>query len=91
VAWNAQTQPDAVLVMTENTTISAPSNSAARQFIVLEVTQAAGSAYTLAWNAVFKGTIPALTTTLGARMTYSFRRNAANTAYDYFGSTEAIS
>lgn len=53
VAWNLNVAQCAVHVLTENTTIAAPSNQVAGATYVLRVVQAAG-VYTLAWNAVFK-------------------------------------
>lgn len=57
------------LVMTENTTLAAPTNAAAGQSGTLVITQNAGTARTLAFNSFWKfpgGTVPSLTTTLGA-------------------------
>jgi hypothetical protein len=51
-AWNLDTAQCALHTLTENTTISAPSNMNAGSVYVLRVVQAAG-VYTLAWNAVF--------------------------------------
>jgi hypothetical protein len=53
VAWNAGIAQTAVHAMTENTTISAPSNLKAGAHYTLRVVQAAG-VYSLAFNAVFK-------------------------------------
>jgi hypothetical protein len=53
VAWNLTTAQTAVHVLTENTTIAAPSNMKAGGTYILRVVQAAG-AYTLGWNAAFK-------------------------------------
>jgi len=52
-AWNTDTAQCALHTMTENTTISAPSNLNAGGTYLLRVVQAAGL-YTLAFNAVFK-------------------------------------
>jgi len=52
-AWNLNTAQTAVHTMTENTTISSPTNMKAGSTYVLRVVQAAG-VYTLAFNAVFK-------------------------------------
>lgn len=52
-AWNAATAQTALHTLTENTTISAPSNLKAGAHYTLRVVQAAG-VYTLAFNAVFK-------------------------------------
>ena len=52
VAWNANTAQCAYHTMSENTTVSAPSNLKAGSTYVLRVIQAAS--YTLAWNSVFK-------------------------------------
>jgi hypothetical protein len=58
-AWNLDTAQTAVHTLTENTTISAPSNMNAGGTYVLRVVQAAG-VYTLAFNAVFEwGSVPA--------------------------------
>jgi len=53
VAWNLDLAQCAVHVLTENTTISAPTNMNAGGTYVLRVVQAAG-VYTLAFNAVFE-------------------------------------
>ncbi len=52
VAWNLDAAQCAVHTMTENTTISAPTNMNAGGTYVLRIIQGAG-VYTLAWNAVF--------------------------------------
>jgi len=51
-AWDLDTAQCAVHILTEDTTISAPTNMNAGGTYVLRVVQAAG-VYTLAWNAVF--------------------------------------
>jgi hypothetical protein len=51
-AWNLDSAQTAVHTLTENTTISAPTNMNAGGTYVLRVVQAAG-VYTLAWNAAF--------------------------------------
>jgi hypothetical protein len=51
-AWNLDTAQCAVHTLTENTTISAPTNMNAGGVYQLRVVQAAGL-YTLAWNAAF--------------------------------------
>jgi hypothetical protein len=51
--WDLDIAQCAVHVMTENTTISAPSNMNAGGTYMLRVVQAAG-VYTLAWDDVFK-------------------------------------
>jgi len=53
VAWDADAAQCALHTLTENTTISAPSNLNAGGTYVLRVVQAAG-VYSLAFNAVFK-------------------------------------
>jgi hypothetical protein len=53
VAWDTDTAQCAVHTLTENTTISAPTNLNAGGVYTLRVVQAAGL-YTLAFNAVFK-------------------------------------
>jgi hypothetical protein len=53
VAWNTDIAQCAVHTMTEDTTISAPSNQNAGSSYILRVVQAAG-VHTLAWNAAFK-------------------------------------
>lgn len=75
--------------LTENTTISAPSNLSAGMQFVITVTQHASSAKTLAWNAVFKGTIPTMTTATGSRMTFSFY-SPDGTNLDFVGASDAI-
>jgi hypothetical protein len=52
-AWNTNNQTNAIHTLTENTTISAPTNIKAGGVYVLRVVQAAG-VYTLAFNSVFK-------------------------------------
>jgi len=52
VAWNLNTAQIALHTLTENTTISAPTNAKQGGYYSLRVVQAAG-VYTLAWNAVF--------------------------------------
>ena len=51
-AWDLDLAQTAVHVMTEDTTISAPSNMNAGATYVARIVQAAG-VYTLAWNAAF--------------------------------------
>lgn len=51
-SWNLDTAQTAVHVLTENTTISAPTNQNAGGTYILRVVQAAG-VYSLAWNAAF--------------------------------------
>jgi len=57
VAWDAAIAQVAQHDMTQNTTVGAPSNLKAGMYISINVIQGVG-AYTLAWNAVFKGSIP---------------------------------
>jgi len=53
IAWDLNIEQTAVHTMTENTTISAPTNMKAGSSYALRIVQAAG-VYTLAFNAVFK-------------------------------------
>lgn len=72
VASNFAANNDFSLTMTENTTLAAPSNVVAGQSGCIFITQGAGSAFTLAYNSVFKfgtGTVPTLTATLSAQDT----------------------
>jgi len=53
VAWNLDTAQAAVHVLTENTTIAAPTNMNAGGTYILRVVQGAG-VYSLSWNAAFE-------------------------------------
>ena len=80
VAWNLTTAQTAVHTLTENTTISAPSNMQAGTTYELRVVQAAGL-YTLAWNAAFKwgaATVPAEPAANGDVVIFSFYSDGTN-------------
>jgi hypothetical protein len=79
VAWDVESNQDAVHTLTEHTTVSAPSNLKAGGFYSLRVIQAAG-AYTLAWNAVFKfgSANPDEPAANGDVVIYSFRSDGTN-------------
>lgn len=89
VAWNAGTQPLAQHTLTENTTIAAPSNITAGKALMINVIQHASAAKTLAWNAVFKGTIPTMPTSTSHQMAFSFI-SFDGTNLVYCGGTEEI-
>ena len=89
VAWNVADNQSAQHTLTENTTIAAPSNLKAGMFITLNVVQHASSAKTLAWNAVFKGTIPTMSTDTGKQVLYTYY-SPDGTNCHYCGGTEAI-
>ena len=80
VAWNVTVAQCAVHTMTENTTISAPSNIKAGATYVIRIVQAAG-VYTLAWNAVFKwgaGDAPVAPAASGDVILVSFYSDGTN-------------
>lgn len=89
MAWDSSAAQVAKITLTENTTVGAPSNTVAGRYITLTATQAPGN-YTLSWNAIFKGSIPTMTATSGARMSFTFFC-ANGTNWDFCGSTGAIS
>ena len=79
-AWNMDTAQCALHTLTENTTISAPSNLKAGSTYQLRVVQAAG-VYTLAWNAAFKwGAVatPAAPAANGDVVIFSFYSDGTN-------------
>ena len=79
-AWNTDTAQCAVHTLTENTTISAPSNLNAGGHYTLRVVQAAG-VYTLAFNAVFKwgeATTPVAPAANGDVVIFSFYSDGTN-------------
>lgn len=81
VAWDAGANQVATHTLTENTTISAPTNIPAGRFIAIRVIQHASAAKTLAWNAVFKfagGTTPTMTVTVARGDIYTFWSNGTN-------------
>ena len=81
VAWDVSSAQIATHTLTENTTISAPSNQVSGTYYTLRVTQHASSAKTLAFNSVFKfpqGQIPVMTTTLSAIDIFVFLSNGTN-------------
>ena len=79
VAWNSDNGQTITHTLTENTTIAATSGTPYDgQKIIFVITQAAGSAYTLAWNAEFvagddfSGSIPSVTTVLSGLHYYGW-------------------
>ena len=81
VSWDARAAANAFLLLEENSTISAPSNSVEGAIIQIEVAQHASSGpYTLAWNAVFEfpgEETPVQTATDAKTDIYSFRYNGS--------------
>ncbi len=79
VSWDARAAANAFLLLEENSTISAPSNSVEGAIIQIEVAQHASSGpFTLAWNAVFEfpsEETPVQTATDAKTDIYSFRYN----------------
>ena len=69
------------LLLEENTTIGAPSNSTAGQIITIEVAQHGSSGpYTLAWNTAFEfaeSTAPTMTATDAKTDIYTFKYNGS--------------
>ncbi len=65
--------------MTENTTLAAPSNAVAGQSGLIEITQHASAAKTLAYNSFWKFTVatPALSTATGARQILYYTVNSS--------------
>lgn len=69
--------------LTENTTLAAPSNPVAGQSGVIVFAQHSGAAKTLGFNSFWKfagGTVPTLTTTLGAVDTFAYYVESATRA-----------
>jgi hypothetical protein len=80
VAWDASSVQTGLHTLTENTTISAPSNLKAGATYILRVVQAAG-VYTLAFNAVFKwgaATAPTAPAANGDVLILSFYSDGTN-------------
>ena len=79
VAWDAAAAANAYHVTTENTTFSAPSNSAEGAIISVEIAQG-GTARTIAWNTVFEfaaSTAPTITATANKTDILAFRYNGS--------------
>jgi hypothetical protein len=72
VAWDVAAAQAALHVLTEDTTVDAPSNMKAGMFFSLAVTQHASSAKTLAWDAVFLGTMTTVSSTVDETMVFVF-------------------
>ena len=72
VAWDVAAAQAALHVLTEDTTVGAPTNMKAGMFFSLAVTQHASSAKTLAFNAVFLGTITTMSETVDETIVYVF-------------------
>jgi hypothetical protein len=91
VAWDVDTAQCALHTLTENTTISAPTNLNAGATYNLRVVQAAG-VFTLAWNAVFKwgtATTPAAPAANGDVAVFSFYSDGTNMYGAEMNRTEA--
>lgn len=82
VAWDVSSNQVVSHTLTENTTVSAPTNAPAGSFVAFRAIQdSSGGAYTLGWNAVFKfagGTAPTMTATNGAVDVYVFWSDGTN-------------
>lgn len=79
VAWDSAAAANAYHVTTENTTFSAPSNSAEGAIISVEIAQG-GTARTVAWNTVFEfaaSTAPTVTATANKTDIFAFRYNGS--------------
>ena len=79
VAWDSAAAANAYHVTTENTTFSAPSNSAEGAIISVELAQG-GTARTIGWNTVFEfaaSTAPTITATANKTDIFTFRYNGS--------------
>ena len=75
IAWNLTTQPSAVVTLTDNRTLDAPSNQKAGGTYILIIKQDGTGGRTLAWNAAYKfpgGSDPVLSTGINAVDVVSF-------------------
>ena len=81
VSWDSVAAANAFLLLEENSTISAPSNSVEGAIITIEIAQHATSGpYTLAWNTAFEfaaSTAPTMTATDAKTDIFSFRYNGS--------------
>jgi len=78
-AWDSAAAANAYYVTSENTTISAPSNSVEGAIISIEIAQG-GTARTVAWNTVFEfaaSTAPTVTATANKTDIFAFRYNGS--------------
>lgn len=69
ISWNAATALYVHTTLTENTTVSAPSNLVTGMHYILRITQGTATGYSVAYNAVFNfpgGSAPTTTTTVNA-------------------------
>jgi hypothetical protein len=91
VAWNLTTDQCTLHTLTENTTISAPSNMQAGSTYTLRVVQAAG-VYSLAWNAAFEwgeAGVPAAPAANGDVVIFTFYSDGTTMYGVEFNRTEA--
>jgi len=81
VSWDSVAAANAFLLLEENSTISAPSNSVEGAIITIEIAQHATSGpYTVAWNTAFEfaaSTAPTMTATDAKTDIFSFRYNGS--------------
>ena len=81
VSWDSVAAANAFLLLEENSTISAPSNSVEGAIITIEIAQHATSGpYTVAWNTAFEfaaSTAPTVTATDAKTDIFSFRYNGS--------------
>lgn len=91
VAWDMDDEQAAIHTLTENTTISAPSNLNAGGWYTLRVVQAAGL-FTLAWNAAFdwgQAIIPSAPAADGDVVVFSFYSDGTTMYGAEFNRSEA--
>ena len=81
VSWDSVAAANAFLLLEENSTISAPSNSVEGAIITIEIAQHATSGpYTVAWNTAVEfaaSTAPTMTATDAKTDIFSFRYNGS--------------
>jgi hypothetical protein len=78
ITWDVGSSPVAKVTLAGNRTLSAPTNSAAGQFISLTVIQDATGSRTLTWNSAYEftaDTAPTLTTTASKADLFVFKYN----------------
>ena len=78
ITWDVGSSPVAKVTLADNRTLSAPTNSAAGQFISLAVIQDATGSRTLTWNSAYEFTgdvEPTLTTTASKADIFVFKYN----------------
>ena len=78
ITWDVGSSPVAKVTLADNRTLSAPTNSAAGQFISLAVIQDATGSRTLTWNSAYEFTgdvAPTLTTTASKADIFVFKYN----------------